>query len=226
MKKRVLVALLSVSVGISGPMGVPVAEASSVNPEQTTEDVTFIQEETPEQEEISGQEEPAVSEVPGETAEPETTVEETADLKDMVVPEQAEPEAAAEAMEKTEEPLEMEKISRFSEADMEIMADVKGANTVTLNPVQNADAAAVLEAALKDVEKSGTTEVTTIVIPAGTYKWNEAVSLVSNVNIVATGATINASANIDTMLRTVSGRNTSNVTVLVKRLTSSILISS
>ena len=73
MKKRVLVALLSVSVGISGPMGVPVAEASSVNPEQTTEDVTFIQEETPEQEEISGQEEPAVSEVPGETAEPETT---------------------------------------------------------------------------------------------------------------------------------------------------------
>lgn len=35
MKKRVLVALLCISVGISGPMGVPVAEASVVNPEQT-----------------------------------------------------------------------------------------------------------------------------------------------------------------------------------------------
>ncbi len=217
MKKRVLVALLCISVGISGPMGVPVAEASVVNPEQTEENVISGLEELPEQEDISDVETEDASEETAneEAAEPENTVlpEET-EQEETTLPRQAEPEVTEEAAKSTEETLEMEKISRFSEnAPEAVMTDVKGANTVTLNPVQNADAAAVLEAALKEVEKSGTTEVTTIVIPAGTYKWNEAVSLVSNVNIVATGATINASANIDTMLRTVSGRNTSNVTV-------------
>ena len=151
MKKRVLVALLCISVGISGPMGVPVAEASVVNPEQTEENVISGSEELPEQEDISDVETEDASEETAdeEAAEPENTVlPEVTEQEEITLPRQAEPEVTEEAAKSTEETLEMEKISRFSEnAPEAVMTDVKGANTVTLNPVQNADAAAVLEAA-------------------------------------------------------------------------------
>ncbi len=83
----------------------------------------------------------------------------------------------------------------------EVFLDEKGAKAseIKLSVKSGSDISVKLKEAIKEAE--GNSGTTTITIPSGSYRLGEQIRLKSNINIVATGATITASGSIDSMVR-------------------------
>lgn len=89
---------------------------------------------------------------------------------------------------------------------VESSVDAVGAGQITLGVSSGQDITAALRNAIKE-------SASTIVIPAGSYSMTEQVGLNSDVTIIANGATIKASNNMESMIHTVASASHANISI-------------